>query len=157
MNAQTTPSPAEVADRTIQLVAWSMFALALVFCLSVAHFFATESIAAVIDVVVKLLAIAILGLVALLYFWKFRPTSTGERRHHLAGDGFLQLAFNKAMAKSWMMSFLVLVILQALDNLVLDRLPEMPLEIVIKSVLALMMLVFSFAFLFYARSSDSDE
>lgn len=157
MNARTSPSPAEVADRTIQLVACSMFALALVFCLSVAHFFANESIAAMIDIVVKVLALVILGLVAVLFFWKFRPMSAGQRRHHLAEDGFLQIGFRNAMAKSWMLSFLVLVILQALDNLVLERLPEMPLEIVIQGVLALMMLIFSVAFLFFTRSNDGDE
>ena len=157
MNAQTTPSPAELADRRIQLVAWSMFALALVFCLSVAHFFANESIAAIIDVVVKVLAIAILGLVGVLFFWKFRRTNTGQRRHYLAEDGFVQVSFEKAMAKSWMLSFLVLVILQALDNLLLERLPDMPLEVVIKALLSMMMLLFSVAFLLFTRSSDSNE
>lgn len=157
MNAQTTPSPAELADRTIQLVALSMFAVALVFCLSVAEFFASEAAAATIDIAVKVLAIAILGLMALLYFWKFRPMSPGQRRRHLAEDGFLQIAFRKAMAKSWMLSFLVLVILQALDNLVLGRLPEMPLEIVIQSVLAIMLLLFSVAFLSFTRTGSNDE
>lgn len=157
MNVQTTSSPAELADRTLQLVAYAMFAVALVFCLSVAEFFVGESTAAVIDVAVKVLAIAILGLMALLYFWKFRPMSPGQRRQHLAEDGFLQIGFQKAMATSWMLSFLVLVILQVLDNLVLARLPEMPLEIVIKSVLALMLLLFSVAFPFFTRSSGSDE
>ncbi len=157
MKAQTTSSPAELADRTLQLVAYSMFAVALVFCLSVAEFFASVSTAAIIDVAVKVLAISILGLMALLFFWKIQPMSPSQRRQHLAEDGFLQIGFQKAMVKSWMLSFLVLVILQALDNLVLERLPEMPLEIVIKIVLALMLLLFSVAFLFFTRSSSSDE
>lgn len=157
MNAQTKPSAAEIADRTLQLVAWAMFAMALVFCLSVAHFFASEPIAAIIDVSVKILAIVILGLMAVLYFWKFRPLSAEQRRQHLAEDGFLQVGFQKAMAKSWMLSFFVLVVLQALDNLVLERLPEMPLEIVIKSILALMLLLFSGAFLFFTRSDGNNE
>jgi len=157
MKAQTSSSPAEIADRTLQLLVYAMFAVALVFCLSVAEFFASDSAAAIIDVAVKVLGIAIVGLMALLYFWKFRPMSDNQRRQHLAEDGFLQIAFRKAMAKSWMLSFLVLVILQALDNLVLGRLPEMPLEIVIQSVLALMLLLFSVAFLLLARSGSSDE
>jgi len=157
MNAQTTPSPAELADRTIQLLAWSMFAVALVFCLSVAEFFASEPAAAIIDIAVKVLAISILGLMALLYFWKFRSMSPGLRRQHLAEDGFLQIAFRKAMAKSWMLSFVVFVILQGLDDLVLGWLPEMPLKIVIQSVLAIMLLLFSIAFLFFTRSGSSDE
>lgn len=157
MKAQTTSSPAELADRTVQLVAWSMFAVALVFCLSVAEFFASESAAAIIDVAVKVLGIAILGLMALLYFWKFRSMSPGQRRKHLAEDGFLQVAFRKAMARSWMLSFLLLVILQAVDNLVLRRLPYMPLEIIVQSVLAIMLLLFSVAFVSYTRTSSSDE
>ena len=156
MNAQPALSRAEIADRTIQLLAGSMFAMALIFCLSVAEFFAGESTAAAIDVVVKTLAIAALGLMALLYFWKFRPMTSAQRRRHLAEDGFLQIGFRKAMARSWMLSFLVLAILQALDNLVLERLPAMPLEITIKAVLGLMLLLFSFAFFFITRASSSD-
>ncbi|MBL37291.1 MAG: hypothetical protein CMP07_02660 [Xanthomonadales bacterium] len=157
MNAQTTPSPAELADRTVQLLACSMFAVALVFCLSVAEFFASESTAAIIDIAVKFLGVVILGLMALLYFWKFRPMSSDQRRRHLAEDGFLQIAFRNAMAKSWMLSFVVLVVLQALDNLILDRLPYMPLEIVIQGVLAIMLLLFSIAFVSFTRTSSSDE
>lgn len=156
MNARSPTSAAELADRTVQLVAWAMFALALVFCLSVAEFFATETIASLIDIGVKVLGVTILGLMAALYFSKIRPMSPSQRRQHLVEDGFLQTAFRKAMANSWMVSFLVLVLLQALNNLVLERLPAMPLEIAIKAVLALMLLLFSTFFLIYTRSS-SDE
>jgi hypothetical protein len=157
MKTQTSPAPAELADRTLQLVAYSMFAVALVFCLSIAEFFAGDAVAGIIDIAVKVLAIAILGLMAVLFFWKFQPMSGGQRRQYLAEDGFLQIAFQKAMARSWMLSFLVLVILQALDNLVLERLPEMPLEIIIKIVLALMLLLFSVAFLIFTRPGSGDE
>lgn len=157
MMTEPNSSPAEIADRTIQLVAWAMFAVALVFCLSVAEFFASESVAAIIDIAVKGLGIAILGLMALLYFWKFRSMSSDRRREYLAEDGFLQLAFKNAMARSWMLSFLLLVILQVLDSLVLARLPEMPIEIVIQGVLAVMLLLFSVAFMVTTRWSDSDE
>ena len=156
MKAPTSPSPAELADRTLQLLTWSMFAVAIVFCLSVAEFFAGASTAAIIDIAVKGLGLVILGLMALLYFWKFRPMSRNQRSQYLAEDGFLQIAFQKAMAKSWMLSFLVLVVLQALDNLVLDRLPAMPLEILIQGILAIMLLLFSVAFLFFTRASSSD-
>lgn len=157
MNTQNTFSSAELADRTVQLVAYAMLAVALVFCLSIAEFFASESTAAIIDIVVKVLGIVILGLMALLYFWKFRSMSAGQVRKQLAEDGFLQVAFRKAMAQSWMLSFLVLVILQTLDDLVLRRLPYMPLEIVIQSVLAIMLVLFSIAFLSFTRTSGSDE
>lgn len=157
MNTQSRFSSAELADRTIQLVVYAMFAVALVFCLSVAEFFASEPTAAIIDIVVKALGIAILGLMALLYFWKFRSLSPGQRRQHLAEDGFLQVAFRKAMAQSWMLTFVVLVILQALDTLVLGRLPYIPLEIVIQSILAIMLVLFSIAFLSFARTSSRDE
>ena len=157
MKAPATSSPADLADRTLQLVAWAMFALALVFCLSVAEFFASEPTAAIIDIAVKALGIVILGLMALLYFWKFRPMSRHQRSQYLAEDGFVQIAFRKAMAKSWMLSFLILVILQALDNLILERLPAMPLEIVIQGILAIMLLLFSVAFLFFTRASSSNE
>lgn len=157
MHSQTKPSPAEIADRTIQLVACSMFAVSLIFCLSIAEFFASDAATVIIDIVVKFLGVAILGLMALLYFWKFRPMSPDQRRHHLAEDGFLQIAFRKAMAKSWMLTFVILVILQALNNLVLERLPAMPLETIIQGVLAIMLLLFSIAFVIFTRSGSSDE
>lgn len=157
MTPQSSPSPAELADRTLQIVAYAMFALALVFCLAVAEFFAGESTAARIDIAIKILAAIILGLMALLYFWKFQPMTPGQRRQLLTDDGFLQVEFRKAMAKSWMLSFLALAILQALDHLIIERLPEMPLDIVIKGVLALMLLLFCANFLRFTRSSSSDE
>lgn len=157
MNAQTTPSPAELADRSLQLIAWAMFAVALVFCLSVAEFFASEPIAAIIDIAGKALGIVVLGLMALLYFWKFRPMSRDQRGQYLAEDGFVHIAFQKAMARSWMLSFLTLVILQALDNLILARLPAMPLEVVIQGILAVMLLVFSVAFFAFTHSGSIDE
>jgi hypothetical protein len=157
MNAQATPSRAEIADRTIQLLAGSMFALALIFAMSVAEFFASESAAAVIDIFVKILGVTVLALMGLLYYWKFRPMTSGQRRHYLSEDGFLQIGFRKAMARSWMLSFLVLVILQVLDEQILERLPAMPLEIAVKAVLALMLLLFSLAFVFVTRPGSSDE
>lgn len=157
MNAQATPSRAEIADRTIQLLAGSMFALALIFAMSVAEFFASESAAAVIDIFVKILGVTVLALMGLLYYWKFRPMTAGQRRDHFAEDGFLQTAFRKAMAQSWMLTFLALVILQVLDEWLLARLSGVPLEIAIKAVLALMLLLFSLAFLSIARLAGRDE
>src|SRR6056297_3941824 len=113
MNARTTPTPAELADRSVQLVAWMMFALALALSLSVVEFFVSDSTAGIIDAGSKVLGVAILGLGALLFFWKFRSMSRDELRRQVAEDGFLQTAFQKAMARSWMLSFLLLVILQA--------------------------------------------
>jgi hypothetical protein len=134
-----------------------MFALALIFAMSVAEFFASESAAAVIDIFVKILGVTVLALMGLLYYWKFRPMTSGQRRHYLSEDGFLQIGFRKAMARSWMLSFLVLVILQVLDEQILERLPAMPLEIAVKAVLALMLLLFSLAFVFVTRPGSSDE
>lgn len=157
MTAETAISPAELADRILRLVAYSMFAVALVFCLSIAEFFAGESVAAMLDIVVKVLGVGILALMAVVFFWKIQPVNSRQHRQQLAEDGFLQVSFEKAMARSWMLSFLLLVILQALDNLVLATLPEMPLEITIQCVLALMLLLFSMAFLFYTRSGYSND
>lgn len=128
MNAQSPTSPAELADRTVQMVAYAMFAIALVFCLSVVEYFATEPMASTIDIVVKALGLTVLVLMAVLLFWKIRPMSPSQRRRHLVEDGYLQIAFRRAMANSWMVSFLVLVLL-----------------------------LFSVFFLLYTRSGSSDE
>lgn len=157
MTTQSPVSPAELADRTLQLVAASLLALALIFCLSVAEFFVTTSVAAILDLVVKALAIAVLGLMAMLYLWKFRSMSRGQRKRQFSQDGFLQIAFRRSMARSWMLTFVVLAILQVLDKLVLERLPAMPAEIVIQAILALMLVIFSLAFLSAMRWSASDE
>lgn len=157
MNVQPAASPADIADRSLQLVAGAMFALALVFVLSVAEFFTSDSTAAIINLAVKMLGILILGLMVLLYFWKFRPMSRDQRSRYLGEDGFLQIAFQKAMAKSWMLSFVILAILQALDKLILERLPEMPPEIIIQAILAFMLLLFSATFLFFTRAGSSNE
>jgi len=157
MKTQATSSPAELADRTVQFVTYAMFALALLFSLSVAEFFAGEASASIIDVVVKVLGIVILGLMGILYFTHFRSMSPGRCRRYLAEDGFLQTAFKKAIVVSWMMSFLVMALLQALDKTILVRIPVMPMKIVIQCVLAIMVLLFSVAFLLFTRSSSKDE
>jgi len=157
MKTQATSSPAELADRTVRLVTYAMFALALLFSLSVAEFFAGESSASIIDFVVKVLGIVILGLMGILYFTKFRSMSPGRCCQYLAEDGFLQTAFKKAIVVSWMMSFLVMALLQTLDKTILVRFPVMPMKIVIQCVLAIMVLIFSVAFLLFTRSSGKDE
>ena len=86
MKTSTTFSPAELADRTLHLLIWSMFAVALIFSLSVAEFFASEPIAAIIDIAVKALGILILGLMALLVLLEI-PTDEPRPAQAVSGRG----------------------------------------------------------------------
>lgn len=148
---------ADLADRMLQLVALSMFAVSLMFALSVIEFFVNDNMARYLDIGAKVLAVSIILLMAVVFFWKFRNTSREERREYLDEDGFLQTSFQRAMAKSWMISFAVLAILQVFDNLLLERLPEMPLELVFKSIVAFMLATFSVAFFVFTRTSSNDD
>ncbi|MEM7053795.1 MAG: hypothetical protein AAF446_04520, partial [Pseudomonadota bacterium] len=117
----------------------------------------SDAVAGYINIVMKVLAVSILLLTALVIAWKFRGMNRAQRREYLAEDGFLQIGFQRAMAKSWMISFVLLIVLQTLDNLVLKRLPVLPVELIIEAVLALMLSIFSIAFFVFTRTgSDSD-
>lgn len=157
MNNSVRFSSADLADRSLQLVALSMFVVAMLFVLSIVEFFSNDTVAGYIDIVMKVLAVGIILLMALLITWKFRGMSRVQRRQYLAEDGFLQIGFQRAMAKSWMISFVLLIVLQTMDRLVLERLPDLPLELVIEAVLALMLSIFSIAFFIFTRTgSDND-
>ncbi len=146
MTPQTKSSPAELADRTTLAVALVMFIVALLFAISVAEHFAADGLANVLDLAGKGLAALVILLVIAAYAWKFRRMSASDQRAYLAEDGFLQTSFRRALSKSWMLVFVVLAFLQALDNLLLSRLPAIPIDVVLQSVLALMLVAFSVAF-----------
>ena len=146
MTAHTTTTPAELADRTTLAVALAMFIMALIFAIGVAEFFSPEGLATVLSITEKALAALVVFLVLSTYFLKFRRLEEAERRAYLADDGFLQSSFRRALSKSWMVVFVLLALLQALDKLVLDHLPAMPVEVVLQSVLSAMLIVFSIAF-----------
>lgn len=157
MNELTHNSEAELADRTVQLVALSLFIVALLFVLSIVEFFADDSVANLIDWASKIMAVSVIALMVGLFALKFRSMPQSQRRQYLAEDGFLQIGFQRAMAKSWMLSFVALVMLQALDQLVLERLPELPLKLFIQAILAIMLGVFSIAFFFITRQDSGSE
>ena len=153
-----TDTPAELADRTTLAVALAMFIVALMFAADVAGHFAAGGFADVLDVTGKGLAVLAVVVVIGTYFRKFRRMSASERSAYLAEDGFLQSSFRRALSKSWMAVFVLLALLQALDQLVLDRLPGMPIEVVLQSVLTLMLIAFSIAFVRVIGSDgDSDQ
>lgn len=157
MNHPVLPSAADLADRSLQLVALSMFVIAMLFVLSIAEFFADDAVAGYIDIAMKVLAVGIILLMVLVVAWKFRGMNRAQRRRYLAEDGFLQISFQRAMAKSWMISFVLLIVLQTLDRLVLERLPVLPVELVIEAVLALMLSIFSIAFFIFTRTGSDDD
>lgn len=157
MNNADNSSVADKVDRSLQLIAFVMFAVSLMFALSVVEFFAGETMAVFLDIATKILAISVVLLMAALFIWKFRGTSRTERREYLSEDGFLQVSFQRAMARSWMISFLILAILQVLDESLLARLPTMPLEVVIQCVLAIMLAFFSIAFFLFTRTIAGED
>lgn len=157
MNAKTTPSPAELADRTTLAVAVAMFLVALMNGLSVAEHFADRGLAGMLDLAGKGLGVLAILVVLSTYFGKFRRMSASERAAYLADDGFLQASFRRALSKSWILVFVVLAVLQTLDNLVLDRLPGMPVEVVLQSVLTIMLVAFTVAFAAIVRGDDGAD
>lgn len=157
MNSPVSTSPAEQADRITLAIALSMFFVSIMFAVGVAEFFAEQGLAAVLDIAGKALAVSAIVVILSTYLGAFRKLSDRDRKAYLDGDGFLQSSFRRALSKSWMLVFVALALLQALDHLVLDRLPAMPVEIVLQSVLTLMLISFSVAFALIIRSDDDDE
>jgi len=157
MNDLTRNSEAELADRTVQIVALSLFIVAVLFVLQIVEYFVDDPLANLIDWTTRFLAVGIVALTVGMLALKFRGMSRVQRREYLSEDGFLQIGFQRAMAKSWMLSFVVLVVLQSLDRLVLEPLPELPLKLVIQAILAIMLGIFSIAFLLLTRSEPDTD
>ena len=160
MTHTATTSPAEIADRTILLLSYSLIAISAIFCLSVIEHFVEPALAAQINWLIKVFAIGVVVLTGGLIFWKFRSFTTDQRQRFLAEDGFLQIAFQKAMAKSWLLGISLLVMLQWAewdDGSLLQLLPPMPQSILVQLILAVFLVLFSIAFLIFAHIESGDE
>ena len=155
MTSSTHPSPADSADRFLQLIVFSMFLMAILFGLSVAGHFVTEPVSAVLDGLQVAVAVTVIVLVLGAIIWKTRRLPASMRTRSELMEGFLQGAFQRALAKSWGITFVVLALSQALDNLVLSRLPEMPAAVLLQAVLVLMLLSLCGAFVLYSRDGSS--
>ncbi len=150
-------TPAELSDRLVRSTAMALFVVSIIFALAVVEFFVSPPTATALDWVGMGLGIVTVVLIASSYFGPYRRMKPVERSSCLAEDGFLQTSFRLALARSWMVTFVALALLQALDNMVLARLPEMPTDVVLQAVLALMLLIFSVIFGFLVRGEDGDE
>jgi len=157
MHHRLETSYAELSDRLVQTTALALFVVSIMFALAVVEYFVPSETATVLDWVGMGLGLVIVALIGTSYFRYCRRMKPVERSHCFAEDGFLQTAFRLAMSRSWMIVFVVLALLQALDNMVLSRLPEMPTDVVLQAVLALMLMIFSVMFGFAVWGGGADE
>ena len=157
MNTKTQLTVADAIDRFLQLVVLSLFFLAIMFGLYIAEHFTTGAAAEVIEWMTKIVAVLIVATILGAFFWKSRRIPNDAESRSQVLEGFLQGAFQQALAKSWMFLFLVLALLATLDNLILSRLPEFSVEIVLYSILMLMLLSVCILFVLLSRAPATND
>jgi len=137
----------DVADGHRRLIAFTVLALGAGYALSASAFLADPGLASSLDLLADGLALLAVGLIVPVVIWKARNRS--RRDWHLYKDdtGFVGRTVAQAQTGSWTLTFLVLILTEALD----ETLAELSWVFLFDVVLAVMLLSFSLIFLYLDR------
>lgn len=135
-------SSAEIADRHRQYMAFAMLCVAAMFLTKALIHLVGAEIEMVLDIIQVALALLAVGLLVPIFVWKARHSSRSERLEYFSTDGFAAQALMFAQKRSWAITFILMVMLESLNN-TLSRFPyEFSIQIVITVMLASMSLLF---------------
>jgi len=158
MTLRNVGSPADIGDRHRHLLALALLALGVGFGASAVGHPAGQAAEVYLDwVQVGGTALAVLLLSPILA-WKLRNRSADLRHLYFSPEGFVAETVRKAQKASWEATFLVVILLAALDE-TLARL-GLPPEFYLEGIVALMTGVFGVTFLVLnrvERSGGPDE
>jgi hypothetical protein len=153
MNSTSPTALAEAADRRWHLLATAMLLIACKAGISAAMVFTEPPVATYLDWAEGVTALAALGVVGWLLFFKFMKVPAHLRHQFLNMEGFVATTIHKAFKVSWLVTFVALTILAPASK----RLSTVPAEFFMQSTLALMLGVFSVAFFVMNASGEEDE
>lgn len=147
-------SPADIGDRHRHLLAFALLAIGAGYGASAVGHLAGGSAEVYLDrVQIGGTAIAVLLLVP-IFAWKLRNWSADLRHLYFSPEGFVAETMRKAQKASWEATFVVVILLAALDES-LARV-ELPPEFYLEGIAALMACVFGVTFLVLNRVERSD-
>jgi len=158
MMSRNVGSPADIGDRHRHLLAFALLAIGVAYGASAVGHPLDPAAEAYLDwVQVGGTAIAVL-LLAPIFAWKLRNRSADLRHLYFSPEGFVAETMRRAQKASWEATFVVVILLAALDETLAGV--GLPPEFFLEGIVALMTGVFSVTFLVLNRvegDRDPDE
>lgn len=146
-------SPADVGDRHRRYGALAMLALGAMYASAAIQRLVDPGVAAFLNAMEIGLIVVAVGLLVPVVTWKFRAHPHDDRHLYVGQDGFVADTLARAIAASWLITFLFLVSLVSSA----ERFGEMPPKFFLQCTIAVMLGVSSTVFLFLDRTpADSD-
>jgi hypothetical protein len=149
-----TPT-ADAFDRSRQLLALGMLALAVIFAGRAAkHLLGPEADAFLDMLRIAMASVTVLCIVSVAY-WKLFKLPRDERHLYFNADGFVTNAFYRAQTISWVVTFLSLMALEEMSHAASFR--DLPPVFFLHAAMAVMLGVSSSVFFYLNRSDGDDE
>jgi len=143
------PSIPDVADRHRRLIALAMLALGTRYALTASTFFVDPGLASTLGRLGDGFALLAVGLVIPVFLWKARNLSRERLHLYRDDDGFMARTMLQAHAGSWTLAFLVLILVELLD----ERSAGLPPVFLAELLLAVMLVSFAVIFLYLDSAS----
>lgn len=144
-----TSTPADVGDRHRHLLAFALLAIGGGHAASAAAHLTGETTAVYLDWVLTGCAVVTVLLVVPILVWKLRHRSADMRYPYCNPDGFVAETVRRAQKASWETTFVVVILLAALDETIVGL--GLPPEFFLSGIVALMAVVFALVFLVLNR------
>lgn len=148
MTANQQLSIPDVADRHRRLVAFALLALGLQYALDATTYLVGSSLASRLALIGDGLALLVLALILPIVFWKVRNLSNEDWHLYRGADGFVARTIAQAHAGSWVVTFVVLALVRALDR----TLSDVSWVLLFDIILAVMTVSFSTIYLYLDRT-----
>lgn len=143
-NARSVP---DVADGHRRLMAFALLALGTRYLVSASTFLVDPGLASSLELLADGLVLLAVGMIAPIFVWKARNMSRDDWHLYKDDNGFVAQTIARAQTGSWTLTFLVLVLIEPLDQ----TLGELSWVLLFDLVLAVMLLSFSIIFLYLDR------
>ena len=162
MNAEAQIATADAADRHRTLTAWAALSMSLMFITRAAMHIVGPALEANLDYFVVGFALLAVGLAVRVAFWKIsnlRTMPKSERNTYFSPDGFVNDLFNRAQRVSWTVTFLVLMLLDAVvfDKNSTGYLTTLPVVFYLQLIIGMMLGVMASVFLILNRADGADD
>lgn len=144
MNAPNELPPAEVADRHRRNMALALLAVSAIYGAKAAENLTGTDLKLYFEIVQIAMVVLVIGLFIPVVLWKIRHAASADLVDYFNEDGFAAHALVFAQKRSWILTFFVLTMLEALDR----TLSNVPGPVLLEIVLAVMLASVSILFLF---------
>jgi hypothetical protein len=141
-------SAPDVADRHRRLLAYAVLAVGARYATRVAAYFVGPELASPLGFVADGFALVAVGLIVPIFIWKMRNASRADWHLYKDENGFVARNIARAQSASWVATFLVLVLLEAVGTLS----ETLPTALFFDALLAMMSFTFSGAYFYLDRS-----